>query len=111
MTTPQVHETLEQLGLSKNEAKVYATLVQLGCTSVGKIAKVCKVYRPNVYDALERLKQKGLVTCIPTEGTKLFQAAEPTSLLNWLREKEGEVQMIIDQMNETEEIGEAMSPA
>ena len=55
-------ETLVSIGLTKGEADVYLTLLKLGNTTSGKIIKESKVSRSKVYDVLERLKQKGLVT-------------------------------------------------
>ena len=50
-----------QLGLAKNEARIYETLLAEGESSVGEIAKKSQVHRRNVYDSLNRLVEKGLV--------------------------------------------------
>lgn len=54
-------ETLQQLGLAKNEARIYQTLLQRGEMAVGEIANKSGVHRRNVYDSLNRLVEKGLV--------------------------------------------------
>jgi sugar-specific transcriptional regulator TrmB len=80
-------QALEEIGLSKNEAKVYLSLAVLGCTTAGKISKHSKVPRPNVYDALERLQQKGLVSSTMNEEKKHFQVSDPNVLMSIIREK------------------------
>ncbi len=91
-------EVLENTGLSKNEAKVYLSLVYLGATGAGKIAKHSKVPRPNVYDALDRLQEKGLVAHSVVDGKKVWDATDPNNLMNMLKEKEDMLQRIIPQL-------------
>ena len=88
-------KVLEEIGLSKNEAKVYLSLVYLGCTTAGKIAKHSKVPRPNVYDALERLQEKGLVSYVMKDDKKHFEASDPNALMNILKEKESKLKLDI----------------
>lgn len=80
-------KTLNEFGLPKNEVKVYIALLKLGLTSAGQITKVSGVHRRNVYDALERLINKGLVSYVTKEKIKYFEAVNPYFLLNLL-EKE-----------------------
>ena len=53
-------ELLQSLGLSKNEAKIYETLLRQGEVGVGVISEN-PAHRRNVYDSLNRLMEKGLV--------------------------------------------------
>jgi len=80
-------QVLEDIGLGKNEAKVYLALVELGNSVAGAIAENSKVHRTNVYDAIESLIQKGLVTYIFRSNKKFFTAADPTRIKEILSEK------------------------
>ncbi len=80
-------EALKGIGLASNEAKVYVTLLQLGSAPVGRITEESGVHRRNVYDALERLMKRGLVGHVTKRGSKHFQAASPTRLLDLLTSK------------------------
>lgn len=81
-----MNNELEELGLSKNEAAVYITLLKLGPAPVGKITEQSGVHRRNVYDALERLEKKGLM-CQKVKGrAKYFKAASPMNLLHIVEE-------------------------
>lgn len=82
-------KALEEFGLPKNEAKVYVALLKLGLASAGQITKASGIHRRNVYDALERLINKGLVSYVIKEKVKYFEATNPYFLLNLL-EKEKE---------------------
>ncbi len=79
---------LENLGLAKNEAKVYLTLLEEGKSSVGHIATKSLVHRRNVYDTLIRLVEKGLVFEIIGNKENTYQAVDPKKLLEILQEKQ-----------------------
>jgi sugar-specific transcriptional regulator TrmB len=69
---------LTKLGLTEGEAKVYLALLKLGSSTVGPIVKKSKVAYSNIYEVLERLISKGLVSFIKKEKTKYFQAHRQT---------------------------------
>lgn len=72
---------LEDLGFSKNEAEVYLALLELGLTQAGPIIKTVKLHRMLVYNALESLLNKGLISQVQKKNIKLFQPADPNMLL------------------------------
>ncbi len=78
---------LVTVGFSKNEAKVYLTLLRLGSSTAGTIASKCDVHRTNVYDALDRLIEKGLVTYIYKGNKKFFESVDPVRIKEFLRER------------------------
>ena len=81
-------ELFENIGLSPNEAKIYETLLQAGESGVGAIATKANIHRRNVYDALQRLIQKGLVFPIFQKGENRYSAVGPDKLMELLKEKE-----------------------
>lgn len=82
---------LLKLGLTEGEAKVYVALSELGSTTVGAIVKKSGVAYSNIYDILSRLIDKGVVSYIVKSKTKYFQAASPSSLIDYLDKKEKEI--------------------
>ena len=70
-------EQLNMLGLNGRQAKVYLTLLQLGSATAIEIAKAAKYKHPTVYDVLDALKEKRLVTETLSNGKKLFCAEDP----------------------------------
>ncbi len=83
-----IQTVLESIGLAGNEIKVYLALVDLGSVRAGEITKRAGINRTNVYDALERLMERGLVSFVISGNTKQFEAAKPDRLLNYLTEQE-----------------------
>ncbi len=83
-----IQDVLEHAGLTKGEAKVYLALLTLGESKVGPIIKASGISRSKVYDILERLIQKHIVSKVEKRGVFLYQALPPNSLLNLVQEKE-----------------------
>ncbi|MCX6808254.1 MAG: hypothetical protein NTW50_01120 [Candidatus Berkelbacteria bacterium] len=78
--------TLQKLGLSDKESKVYLAALQLGAAPVQKIAEKAKINRPTTYVILETLSKKGLATT-HEQGKKTLFAAEPPERLTLLLDK------------------------
>lgn len=83
----QIKNTLTQMGLSDKEAKVYIALLELEYTTVQWIAKKTDLNRTTIYDILESLKQKGLVSFYIKNKVKYFIAAPPEKMADMLEEK------------------------
>jgi len=96
-----MHESvLEEIGLSPNEAKIYETLIKTGTASLNKLAVRSDVHRRNVYDCVDKLFKKGLVTEEFVSGTRLVRAINPSRLLDIVREKEAKVAAILPELQE-----------
>lgn len=82
---------LEQLGLTKTEAKIYLLLLRLGSTKASPLIKKAELHRATVYDVLERLMEKGLVSYVDKGGVRYYSATEPERLEVILQEKEEKI--------------------
>lgn len=82
---------LQKLGLTKGESKVYLSLLKLGNSKVGKVVKESGVSYSKVYDILDRLAQKGLVSTSLQKNVRHYQAVEPYRLKEFIEKKEAEV--------------------
>jgi sugar-specific transcriptional regulator TrmB len=91
-------KTLESLGLSNTEAKVYLALLELGSTTANKIAEKCGIHRRTVYDVLETLIEKGLVSFVIEANKKYYQAENPERFLEILKTKEQEFKKILPEL-------------
>lgn len=83
---------LERLGLTKNEAKVYLALLSLGTTSSKAIIERTSLHRQLVYDALDILIEKGLVSYFIESNRKQFKASDPKEFLDFFEKKEHEIE-------------------
>jgi HTH-type transcriptional regulator, sugar sensing transcriptional regulator len=102
---------LEEIGLSKNEASIYLALLDLGSATATKIAERSKLHRTNVYDSLERLVKKGLVSYISKGETKYFTAAEPENFVGLLKQKEQNLADILPQLKLSRKLAEKKDSA
>ncbi|MBI2572444.1 hypothetical protein HYV86_01165 [Candidatus Woesearchaeota archaeon] len=93
-----VETILEEIGLTKNEIKIYLALLKLGSTSTGAILKETKCHASKVYDGLERLADKGLVSHVIVANTKHFKAVSPERLIDFLDDKKKNIQKQEEEM-------------
>lgn len=90
MKNRKITETLENLGLSENEAKVYLAALSLGPSIVSKISLAAQTKRTTVYSMVDSLKQKGLMFVEMRGFKKLYVAENPEkleSVINLRKEK------------------------
>ncbi len=81
-------ETLQHLGLSPNEAKIYEALIENGESTISDISVTAKVHRRNAYDAVSRLIDKGLCFQVVSPAGDRFGAVDPNKLKELVGEKE-----------------------
>ncbi len=87
-----MEELLENIGLTKSEIKVYLALLELGSSSKGPIVERSGVASSKIYELLEKLMQKGLVSHVIKGGVKYFEAAPPSRILDFVREKKENIE-------------------
>jgi HTH-type transcriptional regulator, sugar sensing transcriptional regulator len=83
---------LEEIGLNKSEIRVYLSLLKLGASSTGPIITESKTANSKVYEVLEKLIQKGLVSYFTKGNVKYYNASSPKLLLEYLRDKKKEIE-------------------
>jgi len=83
---------LKEIGLTDTEIKVYLALLSLGATSAGKVFSDTGIHRRNLYDTLNKLVNKGLVTYVKENKIKFFQAKNPENLINYIEEQKSEIE-------------------
>lgn len=84
---------LKNIGLTDNEIKIYLDLLKSGSSTAYEIGKRTGIYRVHVYDKLEQLMNKGLVTYIYQGAKKFFQATNPSKIQQYLEEKKKELEV------------------
>src|SRR3990167_6623018 len=95
-----IEKTLENLGFSGNEIKVYLTLNDHGSMKAGRIAKLAKIDRSSCYNTLKLLLEKGLASYVLIGKVKWFQATGPKRLLEYIKEQEEDVLGILPELQE-----------
>lgn len=103
---------LEQVGMTKAEAKTYLVLVELGPSQAVNVVTKTGLHRRTVYDSIERLIEKGLVSYIKYNNIRHYKAVNPKQLQEILKEKEENLNEVMPQLtalyNSTEEKKETL---
>jgi sugar-specific transcriptional regulator TrmB len=102
MASPEVEKVLEDIGLTKNEIKIYLILLQHGKSSAITISKRTGVHRPNVYDNVEKLIERGIVFQTIEENRKVFNPISPRNLLRYIKQKEQDLINILPEIESLE---------
>lgn len=82
-----LNKDLELIGLGEKEAKTYLAALELGQSNIQQIAKKSGIKRTTVYDIIESLKKKGLLTQANRGKKTFFSASNPHKLEDDLEEK------------------------
>ena len=78
---------LTDIGLTNSEVIIYTTLLTSGSIKVGDLMKQVSLHRSRVYEAINRLIEKGLVSYIIKNNLKYFAASDPDNLVNYIQEQ------------------------
>ena len=83
---------LRKLGLKEKEVQVYLAGLELGPSSVQKIAKKARITRPTTYEIIKTLEKKGLFIETKQKKKRLFVAQSPERILGILRIQKREIE-------------------
>jgi len=86
-----INQTLQQIGLTQGEIKVYLALLELGSSSIGIIIKKSGISGSKTYEVLDRLANKGLISSITKNNIKYFEASSPERILDYLKDKQNKI--------------------
>lgn len=87
-----IEEELRNIGLTRNEAKVYLSLIELGEARTGALCEKSKIPSSHIYGILEKLMEKGLVSYKISNNTKIFMASAPEALNTIYLKKQDELE-------------------
>lgn len=96
----RIANVLKSIGLSKNEVKIFLDLIRKGESSVLEISRRTEIHRPNVYDSLRVLMEKGFVSERSEGPKKIFQALDPIRIEEYMAEKKREIDRIVPELQQ-----------
>src|SRR3989344_3733305 len=82
---------LEILGLTKGGIKVYSAILNNGISSINDIHERTGLERRAIYDILNKLIEKGIITYVVEKGKRKFQCSPPSKLIAELNIKKQEI--------------------
>jgi len=96
MTDELIIKAFESVGIPKMQTTVYLDLLKNKESSATQVSKRTRMHRANVYDTLNKLKERNLVYLSNKEGKQVF-AALPTDLI--LNEEKDKLENLKSAMN------------
>ncbi|HLC65033.1 MAG TPA: helix-turn-helix domain-containing protein [Candidatus Nanoarchaeia archaeon] len=75
-----MHRELKEFGLTDNEITIYLALLELGTANPAEVTQKTGFSRAYVYDALERMQEKEMVSSVLKNNKKHYTATEPKRL-------------------------------
>jgi len=100
----ELKAVLEEFGLSAKEAELYLILLKSGHSTVTELSKKTNILRQSVYDILDKMISKGIVSESISDSTKVFHAADPKVLLQM---QENKKKMLAEALPEFAEIAQS----
>jgi len=99
-------DVLRELGFTEREIKVYLAMLELGSTTVGPISAKSGLPYTKVYETLERLIAKGLVSYTVVSKTKHYEADDPKEILNLIEDRKRRFTSILDELQQKRKYSE-----
>jgi HTH-type transcriptional regulator, sugar sensing transcriptional regulator len=93
-----IQEALQELGLNKRESICYTALLELGSSKIGAIVKKTGIPSSKIYEILDKLINRGLVSYVKIGKIKHYQSSDPKTLLNYIDEKKKKIEDILPQL-------------
>lgn len=93
-----LYKQLQDAGLNETEAKIYLATLELGQTTVSRIARKAGIKRTTVYLSLESLKEKALISAIKKYNKTSYYAEDPRNLERIMEERKQRVSNLIPKL-------------
>src|SRR3989344_6231757 len=87
-----IEMSLRKIGLSEGEIKVYMALLNLGASPVNKIHEKTGIERRNIYDILNKLIERGLISYVTENKRKSYSISHPSKILGYIEEQKHELE-------------------
>lgn len=99
-------ELFKELGFTDREIKVYLAMLELGSSTVGPISAKSGLQHTKVYETLEKLIAKGLVSYTVVSKTKYYEADDPKEILNLIEERKRRFISILEELQQKRKYAE-----
>lgn len=94
---------LEKLGLHEAEIKIYLALLKKGLSTATELSQHTGLNRSHIYDKIDVLLEKGLISFVIKNNVKYFKASKPERIIDYLKEIQQNIESIIPNLQEIRE--------
>jgi HTH-type transcriptional regulator, sugar sensing transcriptional regulator len=88
-------KALKLLGITENEAKVYLVCLELGSGNIHEVANRAKIKRTSIYNYLEDMKSKGIISTTESDRGVLLIPTDPNNLIKKSKEITSDLEGIL----------------
>lgn len=89
---------LKEYGLTDKEIKVYLSLLKLGSVKLQELSKRVDLPRTTIYNTLNYLILKGLVSYIIKKSVKYYETTDPNKLISKIEEKKDIISSVLPEL-------------
>src|SRR3989338_6843245 len=90
---------LASLGLNAAQARVYFAALELGQANMQELARKSGVKRTSIYNFIDELREKGLITEVKKRKRRLYSAVHPEHLVELEKMRLGELERLLPQLS------------
>lgn len=94
------YSALEGIGLTNTEVRVFITLLELGESKAGKIIEKSGLQSSSVYNAVNSLISKGMISYIRKSEVKYYKTANPEAIVDYIDMKKKDYLKILPILKE-----------
>lgn len=95
MDEKEIFNSLEEIGFTAGEIKLYISILKSGKTSSGNVIKNTDIQNSVFYYNINRLIKKGLITYEKKGNIKYYLATDPENIYDYYKEKDSKVKNIV----------------
>ncbi|HLD89235.1 MAG TPA: helix-turn-helix domain-containing protein [Candidatus Nanoarchaeia archaeon] len=101
---------LKILGLTNGEIKVYSAILDIGSATINKIHEKTGLERRGIYDIINKLVEKSLITYIIERGKRTYCCSPPDRLREKVNEKKREIENLEQSIPKIEDAYKTSKP-
>lgn len=101
---------LSCLNLTKGEIKVYSAILNIGNSNINAIHEKTGLERRGIYDILNKLIEKGLISYTTEKGKRTYQTAPINKLKSQIQNKQNELNELKQKIPEIETLYNTSKP-
>lgn len=95
---------LQKVGLTKAESIIYLSVLKLGEATVKNISKDTGFHRTNIYDVLEQLREKGLISVIKLGKVLQYKCTDVDNLYSFIKDKEKSLKELMPDLQKIQKL-------
>lgn len=103
-------QSLKEIGFSEGQIAVYSAVLELSNSTLNKIHEKTGIDRRNIYDILNNLIERGLISYSVENGKKVYQCTNPRNILDEVKRRKTILKEIEEELPNIKSLFEESKP-